>query len=109
MTKKYWKKSKSSAARTWREDESISHEEEPVPSELEPDNSKAISSGGNAAVHAQMCIVADFYGIPDLQEVARRKFRVAFDKIHDRHGIVEIFNYGRNRQGLIPHDLPDLH
>ncbi|KAL8822347.1 MAG: hypothetical protein Q9191_006917 [Dirinaria sp. TL-2023a] len=75
----------------WFEDEQTPHEEEPIPSNFESDGSKGISLGGNAAVHAQMCAVADFYGIPDLQEVARRKFRIALDKIYDSPGIVEVF------------------
>jgi hypothetical protein len=78
-------------ARSWHEDQSLPHEEELAASELESSCSQGISSGGNAAVHAQMCAIADFYGIPDLQEVARRKFRVALDKIHNIEGIVNIF------------------
>lgn len=83
-------------AQTWHEDQSIPHDEEPTPkeptpSELELDYSKGIFPGGNATLHAQMCAVADFYGIPSLQEVARRKFRFALDNIHDIQGIIEVF------------------
>ena len=78
-------------APTWHEDQSILHEEEPTPSELESECSKGISSGGNATLHAQMCAIADFYGIPSLQEIARRKFRFALDKIHDIQGIIKVF------------------
>lgn len=78
-------------AQTWHEDQSIPHDEEPTPSEPEADNSKGSSPGGNATLHAQMCAVADFYGIPSLQEVARRKFRFALDNIHDIQGITEVF------------------
>lgn len=84
-------------ARIWPGDEQTPHEEEPVPSNFESDSSKGISLGGNAAVHAQMCAVADFYDIPDLQEVARRKFRVALDKIYDNQAIVEVFKLVCNR------------
>ena len=67
------------------------YEEGPMASELESDRSKEVSSGDDAAVHAKMCAIADFYGIPDLQQVARRKFRVALNKIHDNQGIVKVF------------------
>ena len=78
-------------AQTWHEDQSIPHDEEPAPSELELDYSKGFPPGGNATLHAQMCAVADFYGIPSLQEVARRKFRFALDNIYDSKGIIEVF------------------
>ena len=38
-----------------------------------------------------MCAITDFYGILNLQKVARRKFRVALNKIHDNKGIVKVF------------------
>ncbi len=77
--------------RSWHEDQSVPHEEDPTASELESNCSQGISSSGIAAVHAQRCAIADFYRIPDLQEVARRKFRVALDKIHNIEGIVNVF------------------
>ena len=67
------------------------HEKEPTASELRSNCSQAISSGGNAAVHAQIYTITDCYGLPDLQEIARRKFRVALDKIHNIEGIVNVF------------------
>ncbi len=78
-------------ARTCHEDQSIPYEEEPTPSELESDCSKGISSGGNTTLHAQMCAITDFFGIPSLHKVARRKFRFALDNIHDIHGIIKVF------------------
>lgn len=73
------------------EDPLAPYKQELVTSELESDCFKGVSSSNNAAVHVQMCAIADFYGIPDLQKVARHKFRVAFNKIHDNQGIVEVF------------------
>lgn len=67
-------------------------EDEPMVDESNSENSTGgVSSGGNAAVHAQMCAIADFYGVPDLQKVAHRKFRAAFSKIQDHRAIVPIF------------------
>lgn len=78
-------------APVWAEDPSVLHEEGPITIELESNDSEGASSGGNAAVHAQMCAIADYYGITDLQEVAQRKFRVALNKVHDKQGIVKVF------------------
>ena len=56
-------------AQPWPEDLSVLYEEGPMRSELESDCSEGVSSGGNAAIHAQMCAIVDFYGIPDRQKV----------------------------------------
>jgi len=37
-----------------------------------------------------MCAIADFYGFPDLQTVARHKFRVALARLHDVPGLLEL-------------------
>ncbi|KAG8531638.1 uncharacterized protein KY384_003269 [Bacidia gigantensis] len=57
-------------AQQWPDNSFGPYEEGPTASEVESDYSKGVSSGGNAAVHAQMCAIADFYGVPDLQKVA---------------------------------------
>ena len=46
--------------------------------------------GGNARVHAQMCAVADFYGIPGLQGITRYKFGTALKKLCDVRHLVEL-------------------
>ena len=67
--------------------------EEATPSQLESDCSKRPSPGGNAILHTQMCALGDFYGIPSLRRVARRKFKLALDKLHDIDGIIEVFKF----------------
>ena len=84
-------KKKSSANWASWEDGGIPGLEAPRLGTLESDSSKKVSSDGNAVVHTKMCAIADFYGIPDLQKVARRKFSCALDKINDIQGIVEVF------------------
>lgn len=71
-----------------RQDELIPHGDESIPSDHEPN----CIPGGNATIHAQMCAIADFYGIPDLQKIARHKFRAALNRLRDVQRIVELFN-----------------
>ena len=84
--------------RSDRLDEPIWRDDEPILSEQGPDCTTEIEPRGNATIHAQMCAVADFYGIPDLQKVARHKFRVALDKIRDLQDIVKLFKFVCNPQ-----------
>lgn len=97
-SKKHRKRSEPLDEPIWRDDESIPHGDEPISSEQGPDCPTEVEPRGNATIHAQMCAVAGFYGIPDLQKVARRKFRVALVKICDVQGIVKLFKLVCNPQ-----------
>ncbi|CAO1606372.1 MAG: hypothetical protein LQ349_000617 [Xanthoria aureola] len=97
-SKKHRKRSERSDEPIWRDDEPTPHGDESLSSEQGPDCSTEIEPRGNATIHAQMCAVAGYYGIPGLQEVARRKFRVGLVKIRDLQGIVKLFKLVCNPQ-----------
>jgi hypothetical protein len=56
----------------------------------EGEYSAEIAPGGNAYIHAQMCAIADFYGVPDLLKVAQHKFKVALAGLRDVRGLLHI-------------------
>ena len=108
--KKSSKKTKKVSLGIWGslEDDGIPPLGEPRLDTLESDSSQTVSSGGNAVVHTKMCAIADYYGIPDLQKVARRKFGFALDKINDIQSIVEVFKlvcHPGSRSDVVLRDL----
>jgi hypothetical protein len=80
----------------WAEEETLEEEEWTKSNGHEGEQLGEIAPSGNARIHAQMCAIADFYGVPDLLQVARHKFRVALAGLRNVQGLLDIFGLVSN-------------
>lgn len=68
----------------------VQDEEWTTSCEHEADTSTGPIPGNDSRVHAQMCAVADFYGVSGLQPITRHKFEIALERLRNVQHLVEL-------------------